>query len=226
MKAKANIIAQRLLNLYRQEHVIIGGWAAVNPVFVNEATPNVIEELRTMPTGTALIQHIENLRSGQTSMDSIDRNLLPYGGLMSQSILTEPLTKSELDTLADAMNHFTPDQDSLDRIQNLAVVKKFGDEWLTSIRAALVGHPDLTEKWNTVAQTYQAYNLWNIASTMVNEPISERSRAQLQADMPEYETYLPMFGDEGVKLLSKLRAFISTREPIDTDNAPDAPQSI
>ncbi len=226
MKAKANVIAQRLLNLYRQEHVIIGGWAAVNPVFVNEAEPDVIEELRTMPTGNALIAHIENLRSGKTSMDSIDRDLLPYGGLMSQSILTDPLSQPELKVLADAINNFTPDQESLNKIQNLAVVKKFGAEWLASIRAALVGHPDLAEKWNTVAQTYQAYHLWDVASTMVNEPISERTRAQLQADMPEYETYLPMFGDAGVELLSKLRAFISTREPIDTDNAPDAPQSI
>lgn len=226
MKAKASTIAQKLLNLYRQEHVIIGGWAAVNPIFVDEAEPDVIEELRTLPTGKMLIQHIENLRSGKTSMDSIDRDLMPYGGLMNQSELTVSLTSNQITDLEHALNNFTPDQDGLDRIQDLPIVKKFGDQWIPAIRAALVTHPDLTQKWDTVAQTYQAYHLWNIASQMVNEPVSERARAQLQADMPEFETYLPMFGDAGVQLLSKLRAFISTREPIDTDNAPDAPQSI
>lgn len=226
MKAKASTIAQKLLNLYRQEHVIIGGWAAVNPVFVNEAEPDVIEELRTLPTGRMLIAHIENLRSGKTSMDSIERDLMPYGGLMNQSELTVSLTNNQIADLEYALNNFTPDQDGLDRIQDLDVVKKFGDQWIQSIRAALVTRPDLAKKWDTVTQTYQAYHLWNIASQMVNEPISERARAQLQADMPEYETYLPMFGNPGTELLTKLRTFISTREPIDTDNAPDAPQSI
>ena len=64
MKARASTIAQKLLNLYRQEHVIIGGWAAINPVFVAEADDEVIRELRVLPTGKMLIQHIENLRSG------------------------------------------------------------------------------------------------------------------------------------------------------------------
>lgn len=226
MKAKASVIAQKLLNLYRQEHVIIGGWAAVNPVFVNEAEPDVIAELQTLPTGKMLVQHIENLRSGKTSMDSINRDLLPYGGLMMQSELTVPLTERQIADLEHALNNFTPDQDGLNRIQNLDIVKKFGDQWIQAIRAALKTRPDLSAKWDTVTQTYQAYNLWNIASEMVNEPISERARAEIQADMPEYETYLPMFGDAGVELLTKLRAFISTREPVNTDNAPNAPQSI
>ena len=36
MKAKASVVAQKLLNLYRQEHVIVGGWAAVNAVLPEE----------------------------------------------------------------------------------------------------------------------------------------------------------------------------------------------
>ena len=51
MKAKASSIAQKLLNLYRQEHVIFGGWAAVNRVFVDEASDDVLRELRDLPTG-------------------------------------------------------------------------------------------------------------------------------------------------------------------------------
>ena len=37
MKPKASVVAQKLLNLYRQAHVIIGGWSALNPIFVDEA---------------------------------------------------------------------------------------------------------------------------------------------------------------------------------------------
>ena len=57
MNAKTSATAQKLLNLYRQEHVIIGGWATVNPVFINEATDEVIRELRELPTGKMLVPH-------------------------------------------------------------------------------------------------------------------------------------------------------------------------
>jgi len=51
---------------------------------------------------------------------------------------------------------------------------------------------------------------WNTANELLANPLTERSRAQLQADLPEYETYLPMFGEEGTKLLEKLRNSISS----------------
>ena len=87
MKPKASTVAQKLLNLYRQAHVIIGGWGALNPIFIEEATPDVISELSNMPTGKMLVKHIENLRSGKTPMNTIDRDLLPYGGMMAESSL-------------------------------------------------------------------------------------------------------------------------------------------
>ena len=37
MQQHAHIVAQRLLNLYRQAHVIEGGWTAVNRVFISES---------------------------------------------------------------------------------------------------------------------------------------------------------------------------------------------
>ena len=226
MNAKASTTAQKLLNLYRQEHVIFGGWAAVNQVFIDEATPEIMRELRELPTGKNLVKHIENLRSGKTKMDSIERELLPYGGLMAETIATVPLTSNEWNELESGINSFTTDQEGLDRIQQLNVIKKFGDQWIVAIRAALSARPDLLEKWSIVTKTYRAYYLWKVASDMLNQPLSERARAQLQADMPEYETYLPMFGDAGTELLEKLRSFITTMKPIDTDNAPDAPTSI
>ena len=221
MKAKASLIAQKLLNLYRQEHVIFGGWAAVNEVFVNEATPEVITELRELPTGKMLAKHIENLRSGKTPMNSIERDLLPYGGMMSETVATIPLTPEEWAELEQGIHNFTPDENGLNEIQQLNVIKKFGDQWLVAIRAAISAKPELLEKWSVIAKTYRAYYLWKVASDMINQPLTERARAQLQADMPEYETYLPMFGEAGVELLEKLRSFITTMKSDKEENISD-----
>ena len=211
MNAKTSTIALKLLNLYRQEHVIIGGWTTVNPIFVNEATDDVIKELRDMPTGKLLVRHIENLRSGKTPMDSIDPELLPYGGLMiAEDIATIKLTANQWQELEDALNSFTPDQMGLERFMKSDVVREFGEEWQNAIRSALNARPQLLDRWNIVNQTYNAYRLWDTANEIIANPISERSRAQVQADMPEYETYLPMFGDAGTELLTKLRTFVSS----------------
>ncbi len=211
MNAKASAVAQKLLNLYRQEHVIIGGWATVNPVFVEEATDDVIKELRDLPTGKVLIRHIENLRSGKTSMNSIDRELLPYGGMMGEENMPDiTLDAEQWHELETGINEFTPDQTGLDKFMALNVVHEFGEEWSNAIRAALVARPHLLGKWDIIMQTYNAYRLWDTANDIIANPISERVRAQVQADMPEYETYLPMFGDAGTELLGKLRTFISS----------------
>lgn len=215
MKQISGATAQRLLNLYRQEHVIVGGWATVNPVFLAEATPEVLSELRTLPTGEMLARHIENLRAGKTPMDTISRELLPYGGLMSNAADAMPLTAQDWRDLESLIANFTPDPSGLDALQHSPVVRKFGEEWPETIRGALKTRPELMQKWDVVAKTYQAYRLWDLANEIMTQPLSERSRAQLQADMPAYETYLPMFGTDGEQLLAKLRNFISNVKPSD-----------
>lgn len=210
MNTKVNATALKLLNLYRQEHVIIGGWASVNPVFVNEATDEVIKELREMPTGKTLVQHIENLRSGKTQMDSIEAELMPYGGQMMESIASILLTHTEWEELENGILRFTPDQAGLDKFTKLDIIKKFGNEWPVAIRAALAQKPQLLPKWESVVKIYNAYKFWDIASEIVNAPLTERVRAEVQADMQEYETYLPLFGDAGKELLEKLRTFVSS----------------
>ncbi len=212
MNIKTSTIALKLLNLYRQEHVIIGGWATVNPVFVNEATDDVMAELRDMPTGKMLVRHIENLRSGKTPMDSIDPELLPYGGMMTaEDVATIKLSPEQWRELENALQNFTPDQDGLNSFMSLGVVREFGEEWQTAIRSILNARPQLLNQWNIVNQTYNAYRLWDMAHEIIANPISERARAQVQADMLEYETYLPMFGDAGAELLAKLRTFVSSQ---------------
>ena len=210
MNPKASATAQKLLNLYRQEHVIVGGWATVNQVFVNEATDEVIKELGDLPTGKMLARHIENLRSGKTPMDSIDRELLPYGGMMIEENITNiTLTPEQWTELENGINNFTPDQSGLNAFMSLGVIRRFGEEWTNAVQSALIEKPYLLDKWKKIPQAYNAYRLWDSANEILSNPVSERSRAQIQADMPEYETYLPMFADAGMTLLEKLRNFVS-----------------
>jgi hypothetical protein len=197
------------MNLYRQQHAILGGWAAVNPVFVNDATPDVMAELVKLPTGARLIQHIENLRSGATPMHSVARDLQPYGGLMAEAVASTDLSESELAELRQALDLFIPDSNGLQKIKSLNVVKKFGDEWQVGIRSSIKGYPELLEPWENVIKTDRAFYLWKIANDIISQPLNERARAQVQADLPEYETYLPLFGDSGKELLTKLRTFMS-----------------
>jgi hypothetical protein len=210
MKARPGKVAQKLLNLYRLQHVVFGGWKAVNQIFLAEADKDVLAELPGLPTGRMLAQHIANLRSGKTPADSIDAELTPYGGMMAESVAPSHLSEQETDQLRRALDSFVPDSDGLARIRSLGAVKKFGDEWQVAIRSALADDRELSEKWGAVIKTARAYYLWKVANDMLAAPISERSRAQIQADLPEYETYLPMFGEPGTELLSKLRIFVSS----------------
>ncbi len=211
MPQQAHIIAQRLLNLYRQEHVIDGGWAAVNKVFIQESNDSkVISELELLPTGKRLIAHINNLRSGKTPMDSIDKDLLPYGGTMSGQDVIFNLSDEDKSELKSALNDFQPTPEGLEKIKTIPVVKKFGNDWIEDIKSSIASDREMLEKWKAVAKTDKAYRLWDSANQLLSETLTERNRAQIQADMPEYETYLPMFGEAGESVLLKLRTFVSS----------------
>ena len=211
MSHQAHTTAQRLLNLYRQEHVIMGGWPAVNKVFIEESDDaQVITELENMPTGKRLVAHINNLRSGKTPMDSIDKDLLPYGGMMSGQEINASLTPDEVTKLKEALAKFQPNPESLKEIKQLPFVQKFGDDWIEDIKSAVAPDLNLSEQWKRVVQTDTAYRIWDTTQKLLSETLTGRDRAQIQADMPEYETYLPMFGDAGRKALEKLRTFVST----------------
>ena len=210
MKAKIRATAQKLVNLYRQAHVIIGGWATVNPIFINEADDSVMQEIADLPTGKTLIKHIENLRSGKTPMDSIERELLPYGGMMvGETIASINLSAEQWAELEQGIKNFVPTQDGLDAFTALNVVNRFGEEWQNAISSLVQTKPNLHENWTTIKHTFNAYRLWNSANLVISTPLTDRVRAQVQAEMPEYETYLPLFGDAGTQLLNKLRTFIA-----------------
>ena len=213
MPQQAHIIAQRLLNLYRQEHVIDGGWSAVNKVFLAESNDaQVISELENMPTGKKLIAHINNLRDKKTPMNTIDKDLLPYSGLMSGVEVSFSLTDEEIAELKRALDKFQPTQESLNTIKNMPLVHKFGNDWIQDIKAAITARPDMLAKWDIVIQTDKAYRIWNSARELLSETLTGRQRAQIQADMPEYETFLPMFGDSGKEMLNRLRTFMSSQQ--------------
>lgn len=209
MKAKASITAQKLLNLYRQEHVITGGWTVLNKIFIDEATEDVINELKDLPTGKLLVEHIKNLRSGKTSMDSISRELLPYGGIFAERPNTQ-ITEPELKELKVAVNEFTPNQRGLENFISTPVVRRLGADWSSTIRTVLTNDQDLLDKFDQIARMWNAYNIWIKAKDFMKQPMNDRVRAQLQADLPEYETYLPMFGEEGTDLLRRVHSVISS----------------
>lgn len=210
MKAKASVIAQKLLNLYRQAHVINGGWAAVNRVFIDEATDEVITELGDLPTGKMLVQHIKNLREGKTQMNTIARELLPYGGMMDVPAIATDISHNDLESLVSAIDNFEPDQDALHEFMQIPIVRKFGSEWESAIKNVLAERTDVLKKFETIIRTSRAYKMWDSANNIISKPVNERVRAQLQVDMPDYETYLPMFGDDGTKLLHKLHKITSS----------------
>ena len=211
MQQQAHIVAQRLLNLYRQAHVIVGGWAAVNRVLVSESDDaQVIKELLNLPTGQKLVEHINNLKTGKTPMDTINNDLLPYGGTMSSHEINVSISKEEIEQLKHMLEHFEPTLDGLNEIKNLPFVKNFGNDWIEDINSALTGDSTALAQWDNVVRTNRAYQMWDEAQHLISETLTERNRAQIQADMPEFETYLPMFGDSGNELLSKLRTFMSS----------------
>ena len=194
MKAKIRATAQKLVNLYRQAHVIVGEWATVNPIFINEADDAVIQEISDF----------------QLSAQNMIDTLLPYGGMMAgERIASINLTPAQWAELEQGIENFIPTQDGLNAFTALNVVNRFGEEWQNAITSLVQTKPQLHEKWVTINHTFNAYRLWNTANEVISQPLTDRVRAQVQSDMPEYETYLPMFGDSGNELLNKLRTFIA-----------------
>lgn len=222
MKAKASVVAQKLLNLYRQAHVIEGGWAAVNHVFVSEASQDVLSELQDLPTGKMLIKHISNLRDGTTPPDSIARELLPYGGMMAHTMETVSLTQDEINEITSAIDSFSPDETGLTTFIQTPSIRQFGSGWPTVLRNLFSNDSGVSQKLDNIINIWNARNMWATANNIINQPINDRIRAQLQVDMPEYETYLPRFGDAGQDLLKRLRELISSSQK--TDDMPSIPQ--
>ncbi len=211
MQEQPRVIAQRLLNLYRQAHVINGGWAAVNKALIAESDDTqVIEALRKLPTGQRLATHLENLKTGKTPMNTIDPDLLPYGGLLATQDTATALTQNEINELKSALANFEATPEGLKKIKRLDCVRKFGADWAESVKSALAGDANALAIWENVVRTSKAYQLWDSAKQLTADTLTERDRAQIQADMPEFETYLPMFGDAGNELLNKLRTFMSS----------------
>jgi len=214
MKDKPPVIAQRLMNLYRQAHAIEGGWRAVNAVFLEESDDAVLDEVRKLPTGEKLAEHILELRTGRTDSDSISSELMPYGGLMEthfEEVAADArFSDEDMSALEAELENFQPTEEHLNIIKSLPYVRQFGDRWLAGVRAAISGRPNLVARWKIVYSASRAFDLWERASNILSWPPTERTRAEVQADLPEYETYLPMFGTAGQEFLTKLRAFVSS----------------
>ncbi len=210
MRELTSIIAQRLLNLYRHAHVIEGGWAVVNKALLAEADNEVLTDLQKLPNGEKLVQHIKNLQSGKTEIGGIERGFIPYGGMMDSAVKATQISNKDLKELESVLAEFQSDEEHIEKIKNLAFVRSFGENWIAGVRASLSEKPDLVKKWVEVSGSARAYDLWNKAYAILIPPVSDRARAEIQAELSEYETYLPMFGEDGMQLLSRLRSFVSS----------------
>lgn len=208
---RPQITAQRLLNLYRQYKVINGRWAALNPVFLAEGSEQVLEELQKLATGGRLAQHIRNLKSGKTPNDSINPDLLPYGGMM-EFVGGAKLEESDMSALTRELRDWRPDLAHLDSIRALPFIKNMGDEWHTRIAAALANYADLSAAWDNVVKFDTASNLWLKAEQVLASVPTERLSAEVQADMLGYENYLPMFGAAGTEMLDRLKRLLTSQE--------------
>jgi hypothetical protein len=203
-KIRASVVAQRLLNLYRQAHVIEGGWGAVNRVLVVEFDDSVAAELEKLPNGKTLITHIKNLKSGRTNMSGIESELLPYGGAMEMYRAYE-LSEIEISGIKTALNEFEFSRAGLQKILNLNIVKRFGDNWFDAIKSAVVGDAELLKKLESVRSAKRAYEIWDSASALNAAQASDRVRNAIAAQMMEFDIYLPMFGENGSALLAELK---------------------
>ncbi|MDR1697028.1 MAG: hypothetical protein LBR41_02280 [Rickettsiales bacterium] len=207
MKERPAVIAQRLINICRQAHVIPGGWARINKIIIEEATEDVVAEMPKLPCGVLFLAHLDDLKSGRTPMNTINREISPYGGMMESEKSTRTLSESELAELSAVLEKFQPDAQHLEQIKSLPFVAAFGAKWLAGVRASLHDE-DLIAKWRNVYTTHYAMFWWNRAREMLSSPATDITRAQVQADLPEYETYMPMFGETGQSTLAELRAMV------------------
>ncbi|MDR1071398.1 MAG: hypothetical protein LBL21_02015 [Rickettsiales bacterium] len=205
MKTRTALTAQKLMNLYRSAFAIDGGWRAVNSILAAESDDAVVLEIEKLPCGKNLSKHISNLKRGLTKPDAIDAELLPYNGMMQPR--SDDVDDADFGALVSELENFQPDAEHLAKIKNLAVVRQFGDRWQAGVRAIL-RDDSLIEIWRGVVQSARALALWGRAAEILSSSPSDLLRAEVQADMPEYETYLPMFGKDGLDALSRLRQFI------------------
>jgi len=192
------------MNLYRNAHAIDGGWGAVNRVFIAETDSAVMDEISKLHCGENLQRHISNLKGGRTKADSIDASLLPYDGAFGAS--TAGVGASEMGELKSALENFEPSAQGVERIKSLAIVRRFGARWAAGVRRALKDER-LAEIWRNVVRADKALTLWARGSEILSSTRSDLLAAEIQADMPEYETYLPMFGKDGLEMLNRLRQF-------------------
>lgn len=110
-------IAYRLLNLYNQQHVIQGGIPLLNKEFV-KTDDDIIEEIENIPGGKKLSQHIKKLKSGETQMDSIDPDLLPFGKIILKDGLDPNFNNFDISNKKTFKNNSNTETQDMDNTTN------------------------------------------------------------------------------------------------------------
>ena len=136
---------------------------------------------------------------------------------MAESATSPDISPSDLQQLVAAIDSFNPSSEGLNEFMDTPIIKSFGAEWVLMSRNVLSNNPDALHRLDDIVRVSRAYQLWNNANDILSNPVTDRVRANLQVDMPEYRTYLPMFGDEGKELLRRLHGLTSSMPSHDAD---------
>ena len=111
---------------------------------------------------------------------------------------------ADLQTLKEALNRYTGDEETLNSF--VAEAQAFlGDSWMTSIYETLSDlSGDERERLDHAYQYYAAITAWNEAQEYLNqqEPLDEKIMAER---IPVLEHWLSFFQDSGLQVVSELR---------------------
>lgn len=232
-RERAKAVARRYINIFHQLHVIDAPLATLNAEFA--ALPrDVVMLLPEMMGGVKLHQHIQNLKTGQTPMDKVDPDLLPFGRevfddvkLYTQytsydkasyvpappSVADGPGARKAKDGGGEAqiwsmLRSYTNTPESLEAFKKLPAVASLGPKWRDELksRIATSNQPD----WEHLAQAFD--NLVQFddaveawgAVSMFVRNPSPEARTKIAPKVDTYKKNLDMFGDAGEALAAKL----------------------
>ena len=174
-KKEIDATAWRMLNIFRQFHVIEGGIASVNKYFIT-ADDDVINSIQAQPGGKKLAEHIRNLKTKKTSMNSINRYLLPFG----EDVLLDlqDANKDVYDKEADQPQEKKTDEE---------IKEAFADYKKTELKDI----PELTEVHDDVTAADAAIKSEPIMNNVDNTSSTKEEKINTEKNIPQFKPLIP-----------------------------------
>lgn len=216
-RVQPSAIAAKMVNLFRQYHVIRGGIERLNQEFI-KATEEVLDVMENIPGGNTLKKHIIKLKKGETPMNAIHVELLPYNGLMHEDIIEDielqgmdDSAVSEIEKQADIEPEKETPAETEDEAEELS---NFSNS--ASLEDWNIGKKTDEEGEDSTAETS---NEENLAETQeVSEPIIAAEETAVTAAEPAKEETPSNIAEEIESPLEKIEIpdFLTPAEDITT----------